>query len=517
MLRGGLLIKVGRRGEKDKEEIAGGMPKSRLKAGIGRSKEASAPGAVDSSSSTTSPRGSSHHVSCRNLIPYQHLSSLSPACSHRTFETHSSTPRLVREANSDTGELDCEVFALHLASYSCLTSNYNNTEDSSNYSSQGGLGGLGDNTQHPAMNNFNGSAAGQRDRYISFVSYSAALPRLIYLHLSSEFSSNLSGGFGGTNTSSLGGNNDSSYNKGTNTSTYGDLGGGLSGNNSNPTSSYGNTDNRDNFGQQGGDSNLSGGLGGNNASSLGRGQDASYGTGNNSASTYGQTNSAGSGGAYGAGSTDHSSLGNDGAYGANSAIGGGERQGTDAYSGNNSRTGDSLTERNTGNSGADSYGNTTSTGVNDREFDNPTSSLGEGRQQSSLTGASDYNNGASNPNANDPSVATGAGALDEQGYPEQKHAGKVGLGPNYKSGATTGDKISGMMDIAKGKITKNPELVQEGEMKKSGVLQQKQRAEDDAEDPFKREKEGQNAQPGNKGTSGRLQDGATTAGNGSTY
>ncbi|KAF8905086.1 hypothetical protein CPB84DRAFT_1960637 [Gymnopilus junonius] len=51
------------------------------------------------------------------------------------------------------------------------------------------------------------------------------------------------------------------------------------------------------------------------------------------------------------------------------------------------------------------------------------------------------------------SQSTGSPPLES--YPEQKHAGKVGYGPNYHSGATLEDKIEGLKDELKGKITHN--------------------------------------------------------------
>ncbi|SCV69977.1 BQ2448_1371 [Microbotryum intermedium] len=74
-------------------------------------------------------------------------------------------------------------------------------------------------------------------------------------------------------------------------------------------------------------------------------------------------------------------------------------------------------------------------------------------------------------------------------YPEQKHAGKVGLGPNYKVHPTTSDKIEGQKDILIGKITGNEEKVQEGVDKKTGDKWEKEKAKDDAEDPFAKKEE----------------------------
>ncbi|KAF9028901.1 hypothetical protein BDZ89DRAFT_951019 [Hymenopellis radicata] len=63
-------------------------------------------------------------------------------------------------------------------------------------------------------------------------------------------------------------------------------------------------------------------------------------------------------------------------------------------------------------------------------------------------------------------------------YPEQRHAGAIGYGPNYHAGPTMTDKIVGMKEVVKGKVTKNPDLIQHGQERKTGVLQQKERESD---------------------------------------
>lgn len=59
----------------------------------------------------------------------------------------------------------------------------------------------------------------------------------------------------------------------------------------------------------------------------------------------------------------------------------------------------------------------------------------------------------------------------------------MGYGPNYKppnSGATTSEKISGSLEILKGKILHKPEVIEHGKLKKSGELSKERE-----EDPFK--------------------------------
>ncbi|KAM0789578.1 hypothetical protein ACM66B_000387 [Microbotryomycetes sp. NB124-2] len=100
-------------------------------------------------------------------------------------------------------------------------------------------------------------------------------------------------------------------------------------------------------------------------------------------------------------------------------------------------------------------------------------------------------------------VTTGAGTdsqgmsgdVGADGYPEQAHAGKLGLGPNYRKHPTTGDKLSGTMEEIKGKITRNPETVQHGHDLKTGELFEKEAAKDDAEDPFAKPEGGDKSKP----------------------
>ena len=85
-----------------------------------------------------------------------------------------------------------------------------------------------------------------------------------------------------------------------------------------------------------------------------------------------------------------------------------------------------------------------------------------------------------NPGLENSGSVVGAGETSD--YREQTHAGKVGYGPNYKSGPSFGTKLEGVKDIMKGKVTKNPELVEEGHLKKTGELDARKQAEEDAND-----------------------------------
>ncbi|KAI0646320.1 hypothetical protein C8Q79DRAFT_661102 [Trametes meyenii] len=71
---------------------------------------------------------------------------------------------------------------------------------------------------------------------------------------------------------------------------------------------------------------------------------------------------------------------------------------------------------------------------------------------------------------------------DQNAYPEQRHAGAVGYGPEYGKGVSTGDKLTGYKEEVKGKILRKPDLVEHGRELRTGELKKKQQEEDF--DPF---------------------------------
>ncbi|KAK0186524.1 hypothetical protein F5146DRAFT_880523, partial [Armillaria mellea] len=73
---------------------------------------------------------------------------------------------------------------------------------------------------------------------------------------------------------------------------------------------------------------------------------------------------------------------------------------------------------------------------------------------------------------------TTVGSQEHDEYPEQKHAGKVGYGPQYHSGPTLTDKVSGLKEVVKGKITGNQGLVQQGHERQTGELKRKEKQQD---------------------------------------
>ncbi|KAI0635200.1 hypothetical protein C8Q77DRAFT_1156521 [Trametes polyzona] len=97
----------------------------------------------------------------------------------------------------------------------------------------------------------------------------------------------------------------------------------------------------------------------------------------------------------------------------------------------------------------------------------------------------------------DDSPANSPAPSNNGGYPEQKHAGAVGYGPEYGKGATTGDKLTGLKDEVKGKVFRKPDLVEHGRELRTGEYKKKQQ-EDDM-NPFGTAKDDDSEQPGGAG------------------
>ncbi|KJA21752.1 hypothetical protein HYPSUDRAFT_67450 [Hypholoma sublateritium FD-334 SS-4] len=71
------------------------------------------------------------------------------------------------------------------------------------------------------------------------------------------------------------------------------------------------------------------------------------------------------------------------------------------------------------------------------------------------------------------------------GYPTQRHAGKVGYGPNYNTSASVFDKVEGLAEEVAGKVTRNPKLVSEGHEKHTGESKKKKLlGEEEDDSPF---------------------------------
>ncbi|KAG5341466.1 hypothetical protein C0989_010223 [Termitomyces sp. Mn162] len=72
-------------------------------------------------------------------------------------------------------------------------------------------------------------------------------------------------------------------------------------------------------------------------------------------------------------------------------------------------------------------------------------------------------------------------------YPPQRHAGKVGYGPQYHIGPTIGEKVKGYEEELKGHLTHNHALVEHGRMMVSGELKRKEREHDmNSDTPFQK-------------------------------
>ncbi|KAJ7054105.1 hypothetical protein C8F01DRAFT_1163946 [Mycena amicta] len=86
-------------------------------------------------------------------------------------------------------------------------------------------------------------------------------------------------------------------------------------------------------------------------------------------------------------------------------------------------------------------------------------------------------------------------------YPEQKHAGAVGYGPNFHAQPGFLDKVTSLKEQVAGKVTGNPDLVTKGHDRWTGELRQKELDADAAEDPFANPEEKDGQQPERKTSS----------------
>ncbi|KAK7689362.1 hypothetical protein QCA50_007153 [Cerrena zonata] len=103
----------------------------------------------------------------------------------------------------------------------------------------------------------------------------------------------------------------------------------------------------------------------------------------------------------------------------------------------------------------------------------------------------------STPNVNSPASSTrvpssqteqdGAPATaPDNGYPPQRHAGAVGLGPEYGKGTSASgtDRIQGLKEELVGKILHKPQKVQHGHDLRTGELKRREREENEPHNPF---------------------------------
>ncbi|PFH48573.1 hypothetical protein AMATHDRAFT_49398 [Amanita thiersii Skay4041] len=78
----------------------------------------------------------------------------------------------------------------------------------------------------------------------------------------------------------------------------------------------------------------------------------------------------------------------------------------------------------------------------------------------------------SNPSSSPPSQADKSPQNSE--YPEQRHAGKVGYGPNFTMQPSISDRFEGLYEEAKAKLTHNEALHKHGHDLRTGELKRKQ-------------------------------------------
>ncbi|KAI0371963.1 hypothetical protein BV20DRAFT_132625 [Pilatotrama ljubarskyi] len=96
------------------------------------------------------------------------------------------------------------------------------------------------------------------------------------------------------------------------------------------------------------------------------------------------------------------------------------------------------------------------------------------------------------------SPANSPATPNSDGYPEQKHAGAVGYGPEYGKGASTSDKLTGIKEEVKGKILRKPDVIEHGREIRTGELKKKQQEQDNM-DPFNQTKGDDDNQQGGAG------------------
>ncbi|GAA6064443.1 hypothetical protein JCM10212_000142 [Sporobolomyces blumeae] len=128
----------------------------------------------------------------------------------------------------------------------------------------------------------------------------------------------------------------------------------------------------------------------------------------------------------------------------------------------------------------------------------PTESRKPEREASEIAGESHPNpertesKSGEQPRAEGETVSEEGTSSAQTEYPPQMHAGKAGLGPHYNDGSGIADQIKAKSEILKGKLTHNPELVEQGHKRETGELAQiaRQQQDAEAEDPFAKPDDG---------------------------
>ncbi|KAH7099961.1 hypothetical protein BKA62DRAFT_588854, partial [Auriculariales sp. MPI-PUGE-AT-0066] len=75
------------------------------------------------------------------------------------------------------------------------------------------------------------------------------------------------------------------------------------------------------------------------------------------------------------------------------------------------------------------------------------------------------------------------GGSGDKDYPEQIHAGKIGVGPSIadRNHATFGEKVAGLKQVIVGKVTRKPETVEHGRDMMSGAAKRDAQQNEDQE------------------------------------
>ncbi|KAL4063785.1 hypothetical protein J3A83DRAFT_4284878 [Scleroderma citrinum] len=73
----------------------------------------------------------------------------------------------------------------------------------------------------------------------------------------------------------------------------------------------------------------------------------------------------------------------------------------------------------------------------------------------------------------------------EEEFPPQRHAGAVGIGPEFVKKISFTEKIAGIKEEIKGRILRKPELVKHGHDRRTGTLGKTAREQAGPEDPSK--------------------------------
>ncbi|KAH7920841.1 hypothetical protein BV22DRAFT_1107486 [Leucogyrophana mollusca] len=103
------------------------------------------------------------------------------------------------------------------------------------------------------------------------------------------------------------------------------------------------------------------------------------------------------------------------------------------------------------------------------------------------------------------STANGSTTFGDDDLPPQRHAGAVGLGPEYAKGAGFVDKIGGLQEELKGKILRKPDIAQHGHERRTGELKKKE-GEEDSDDQAHSPNEAPIPKPGDEDANPREKD-----------